>query len=1045
MLKHILLLLAVILLYCRSEAQYGNPFIRNISPKKYHAHEDNFDIAQDSSGMMYFANFAALLSFNGEDWSKTAITGGMRVLAVEESPQGTIYLSGAGDFGYLKKDQFGNLKYKSLRDSGKLDFSEVFFEILCSEDMLYIVSEEKLYYKTYSDSVFSVLNFPAAVNAAFLIKDKLFVFPEENNDRNFTHLQEFDQGKFKRAKYGKYTELLSVSGAVEMDGTFYLYSENQDFAEYSGGSFQFKKTVFDKIIENRTITEILKLQNGNYLFGSRYSGIFVADKKGDILYRLNTETGFPDNHVRTVYEDMQGGVWAATASGISKIDLQLPFKYADRHNSGLSGKLMNIAAADSILYIASDDGLYRSSKNNFRKIKGFPSACNDITVFGKNKIAAATFKGIYFVENGRARQSSIKDFSLCIEASDEHKGRFYSGHNGFIYVFEIKNNELTNQKKILTASGDVSEIKELDDKTLYVEIQPNIVIHINTETGEIIPLKTDENFVSAHLNRKGTEVFIATESGLYLHRKQDFESFSLYNKSDTGLWIYDFFQLNPMLSAFTDGEQKNLSLYKKNDEGNYFIDQRPFLPVKDFSVNSAVQLPNGNIVFGGKSGLLLYETDKGINFKQAELIISEIRILAGDSVLSDLPENKPSVFKSEHNSLKFKCAYPSLPAVGENEYRFYLEGFQSDTSDWTSLNTKEFTNLPGGDYTLLIQVRNRFHQIVSEKRFAFSVEVPIYLRWWIFIIYAAILFFGIKLLLNYRMKKAAKERETLENIVRERTEEIERAKEEIESQRDQAFRQRKEIMDSINYARRIQQAVLPSKEQAEELLGEHFILYLPRDVVSGDFYWIKKLKNFVAVVAADCTGHGVPGAFMSMLGSSFLNEIVTRRSLDGAHETLNRLRKKVKKSLGQTGADGEQKDGMDIAFYFLDTETLELQFSGAYNPLYIIRKQENDEYKVIRLKADRQPIGIHIREKEFTNHRFQLQKGDTLYTFSDGYPDQFGGETGGKFKSKRFKELLTDIQERSMQEQKEILEQNFIKWRGEIEQVDDVLVIGLRV
>jgi len=311
-----------------------------------------------------------------------------------------------------------------------------------------------------------------------------------------------------------------------------------------------------------------------------------------------------------------------------------------------------------------------------------------------------------------------------------------------------------------------------------------------------------------------------------------------------------------------------------------------------------------------------------------------------------------------------------------------------------------------------------------------------------------------RFILQWRMKAAEKEKEVLEELVKERTLEIEKGRKEVEKQRDIAYKQKQEILDSISYAQKIQEAVLPSKEFADEILNEHFIMFRPRDIVSGDFYWIKKVNNYIIAVAADCTGHGVPGAFMSMLGSSFLNEIVTRRSLDNAGQILNRLRSKVKKSLHQEGKSGEQKDGMDVALLIIDTETLELQYAGAYNPLYIIRKntdkdKKEDEsladYELILLKADRQPIGIHLLEKEFTNHSFQLEKGDCLYSFSDGYVDQFGGETGGKFKTARFKELLLSVQGKSMDEQKRILEQNFIKWKRDVAQIDDVLVMGIRI
>ena len=192
--------------------------------------------------------------------------------------------------------------------------------------------------------------------------------------------------------------------------------------------------------------------------------------------------------------------------------------------------------------------------------------------------------------------------------------------------------------------------------------------------------------------------------------------------------------------------------------------------------------------------------------------------------------------------------------------------------------------------------------------------------------------------------------------------------------------QKKQITDSIEYASRIQTAVLPPGEYISKLIPEHFILYKPRDIVSGDFYWITHKDEKIVIAAVDCTGHGVPGAFMSMLGFAFLNEIVNKNTELKASTILNQLRDYVKESLHQTGKDDETKDGMDIALCIIDPENLRLQYSGAYNPLYLIR---NDNF--ISLKADRMPIGIHIIEKEsFTNHEIDIQTGDVVYMFTDG-------------------------------------------------------------
>jgi tetratricopeptide (TPR) repeat protein len=332
---------------------------------------------------------------------------------------------------------------------------------------------------------------------------------------------------------------------------------------------------------------------------------------------------------------------------------------------------------------------------------------------------------------------------------------------------------------------------------------------------------------------------------------------------------------------------------------------------------------------------------------------------------------------------------------------------------------------------------------------------------------------GAMLMLAFVLYRNYKQKTKANIILEEQKREIQVQKEEIETQRDlvmekneQVLLAKKEIEDSIIYAKNIQHAVLPSAELRADILPEHFIFWRPRNIVSGDFFWMKKIKNFVVITIADCTGHGVPGAFMSMLGLMFLNEIVTTRSLDSSGQILNKLREKIKTSLHQSGKEGEAKDGMDISFFIIDNDTLEMQFSGAFNPLYIVREKslvpdvsaiENDGTKacyslneecnavLFDIKADRQPIAIYSYEKDFTTNIFQLQKGDCIYSFTDGYPDQFGGEEGKKLNAKRFKEMFLSIYQQPMEEQEKLVEKHFYDWMGSVEQVDDVLLMGLRI
>ncbi len=294
----------------------------------------------------------------------------------------------------------------------------------------------------------------------------------------------------------------------------------------------------------------------------------------------------------------------------------------------------------------------------------------------------------------------------------------------------------------------------------------------------------------------------------------------------------------------------------------------------------------------------------------------------------------------------------------------------------------------------------------------------------------------------------------LEQSVVERTQEIQAQhdillvqNDEITSQRDsielqniELIKQKQLITDSIDYAQRIQKAILPSEVILSGHLSEHFIFYKPKDIVSGDFYWFTKKDNKLILVAADCTGHGVPGAFMSMLGIAFLAEISKLSKVKSASQILEFLREKVKLSLRQYDSDSLQKEGIDLALCIYDPKAKILEFSGAYNPLYLIR---NKELQIIA--GDRQPASVHFKERPFTDKQIKVLPNDAFYIFSDGFQDQIGGSKKKKYGIKKFQKVLIDIHEKPMEEQKLILEDTLKDWIGDFPQIDDILVIGFRL
>jgi serine phosphatase RsbU (regulator of sigma subunit) len=280
----------------------------------------------------------------------------------------------------------------------------------------------------------------------------------------------------------------------------------------------------------------------------------------------------------------------------------------------------------------------------------------------------------------------------------------------------------------------------------------------------------------------------------------------------------------------------------------------------------------------------------------------------------------------------------------------------------------------------------------------------------------------------------------INNQLNQKNDEITQQKEEIEIRN-------KNITASINYAKRIQNAVLPSIKILDDFFSENFIIYIPKNIVSGDFYFIRKINNILIIAAGDCTGHGVPGAFMSMLGITLLNEIVPKKEITTASEALNVLREHLKSSLQHKGLRIEQKDGIDIALCALNTETLEMNFAGAQNPLVLVKNiNDQNATEFVIIKGDKMPIGAHPREHEmFTNHVVQLGIGDVFYIFSDGFESQFGGLNNEKFKALRFHQLLHNLCIFPLSQQKIKIENTFSDWKGNKTQVDDILIIGLKL
>ena len=391
-------------------------------------------------------------------------------------------------------------------------------------------------------------------------------------------------------------------------------------------------------------------------------------------------------------------------------------------------------------------------------------------------------------------------------------------------------------------------------------------------------------------------------------------------------------------------------------------------------------------------------------------------------------------YKDNHLTFHF-CALTTSTVY----YSYFLEG---QDKDWTPLSEKHeitFSNLTPGSYTFKLRAVDNYGRLSDVLSVPIVIRSPYWNTWW-FRVSVVLLLIAITYLIIRMREKNYKERQVvLEETVKERTTEVVQAYDKVEQQKQLVELKNKEILDSISYAKRIQSAMLPSDEVLKNDWNEIFVLYKPKDIVAGDFYWSERINEKQLIAVADCTGHGVPGAMISLVCNNALNRSIREYGVYSPSKLLDKTRELILEEFSKYQED--VNDGMDITLLLFDKSKMTISWAGANLPLWIIK---NGEQEIIEIKGDKQPVGKHLRNNQYTEHEVSVSTGDQIYMTTDGYFDQFGGERGKKLKSAELKKMIEKIASKSSDEQKRYLEKAFDDWKGEHEQVDDVCVVGIR-
>lgn len=513
---------------------------------------------------------------------------------------------------------------------------------------------------------------------------------------------------------------------------------------------------------------------------------------------------------------------------------------------------------------------------------------------------------------------------------------------------------------------------------------------------------------------------------------------------------------------------KGLSRFDPATKSFRNFDHSDGIQHNEFSGGAGTITNSGWVIFGCSDGITMFKPElMRDNPYPPKVLITKMRLFNKEVGISSFKEyyNDSSTFwiadeglfpvlpidisfvqnlelNYDQNFLSFDFVAMHYSSPAKNQYAYMMEGLEDKWNMVGTQRTASYTNLPPGEYTFRVKASNCDGVWNEEgKSIHIIVNPPWWQTWWFRSLAVLSLIGGVAGYFRYRTAALRRRQKELEHTVKERTAEVVAQKEEITHQKHIVEEKQKEIIDSINYAQRIQRALLAGDKLLKENLGDHFVLFKPKDIVAGDFYWGTPLDDSFMLITADCTGHGVPGAFMSLLNISKLSETINEKNITRPDLVLNNVRSEIIRSLNPDPSKDVSQDGMDCILCKLDLKNRKLEYAAANNSFYIVRDKQ-----LISCPADKMPVGkSHDDTKPFALHEVRLEPGDVIYTLTDGYADQFGGPKGKKFKYKQLEEMLIEIAHEPMEKQKQILSDTVEKWRGNLEQVDDICIIGIRV
>ncbi len=1027
-------------------------FFDNYSIKQGLSEQKVYTLLQDSKDFIWLGTANGVSRFDGKRFenfnsSDSLAPGGVKCI-IEDS------------LGYI---WFGHLNGGISRFDGEKFEKASFDSLMITNDVTGIAQiKDKIWFTSRNDGAF-MADFP--ITDINKIKARQFIGGKDNlSDQIF----------------GSY---------VTPDGTLICIADVALF-RYNSSEKKFEKYRMPHMTTYFSTTCLLEDKTGSTWFGTYNGGLYryiMSDSKM-VYYDLIRE-GLSSNHISCLTEDRQGRIWIGTFGGGIAVFDNDKFQKFDAHNGLKASKIYDIVEdiEGNILISDQDNGLTIYKGDAFITIndkeilpdQNVNAIYKDLTGafwFGTNRGISRYFPGtdkkpVFFNERKNSIFEAIRFFR-----SDSDKNLWIGANEGGVILFNMKTSKFEAQPYInskLPIGGQVTALEIDKNNNLWIGTlegvamgtinEMNFVRYTNLDSLTIFEIK------ALYCDPHG-DMWIGTEpggkkSGLirYSVEKKKFTQIPVMSgiipktmvmDENDVLWIGTgqgllAFKNDSIISKVTQDDgllDNNINLLAVGKNGSIYIGtnnglnryfpsnkrifsytERNGFPGIETKPNAVYKSPDGDLWFGTANGATQLWPDR-----TSVEVLEPLTHIMGMKVNYESRKMVPGM-KLRYSERSILFDYYSICITDPDvvRYKVKLEGADDDWQPVTEQTRANYPALTPGKYTFMVSASNSQGKWNSTPvTFQFIVKPPFYLSWWFILISVILIVLAIVVYIHLREQSLVKEKIILEVKVEERTAEVVQKSLEIEEKN-------RDITASIRYAERIQRAMLPR----EDTFSDTFVLFLPKDIVSGDFYWMYDNGDWQFLAAVDCTGHGVPGAFMSIIGHNSLNKVVREYGITRPSAIIDQLNIEVMTSLMQRH-EKAINDGMDLALIAFNRKQFTLEFAGAYNPLYVVRKGE-----VFVYKGDRFPIGMTTMDEKraFTNQKVDIQPGDMLYMCSDGYADQFGSSDVKKFKSANIKKLLTEIWSLPVCAQKDRLEKEIMDWKGDLDQVDDILFIGTKI